>query len=236
VNLNFDFVYNNGKNEDRRDLATKADDVKFNGWGAIINVGYPWEKFLFGFSTIYGTGVDQKKTAASALPGSTTPWGTTSEKATTLIIPAGTEGAIGHSLIIDGAGINRQNTGFEPAADRGHARAGFGGLWINKLYAGYQVSPEFSTRIEGMYIHDETKNGNTIGNAVQSNGRPRDDGEVGWEIDWFNTLQIYKNLSFQFGAGILFAGDAMDYRSGTTNTNKSPNTPWVITTNLTYSF
>ena len=236
VNLNFDFVYNNGDVKDRRDLAIKADDVTFNGWGAILNVGFPWEKFLFGGAMIYATGVDQEDTAASALPGSTTPYGTPSKKANTLIVPAGTEGSVGHSLIIDGAGINRMNTGFEPAAATQHARAGFGGLWIGKLYAGYQVMPEFGMRIEGMYICDTTKNGNTIGNAVKTNGLPRDDQDIGWEIDWFNTLQIYKNLSFQFGFGILFAGDAMDYRVGTTNTNKSPNTPWVVTSNLTYSF
>jgi hypothetical protein len=130
------------------------------------------------------------------------------------------------------------NTGFEPAAGTQHARAGFGGLWITKLYAGYQIIPEFGMRIEGMYIHDETKNGNTIGNALRSDGRPRDDSLVGWEIDWFNTLQIYKNLSFQFGVGVLFAGDAMDYAviGAAAGTNKSPSTPFVLTSNLTYSF
>jgi hypothetical protein len=89
-----------------------------------------------------------------------------------------------------------------------------------------------------MYIHDETKNGNTIGNALRSDGRPRDDSLVGWEIDWFNTLQIYKNLSFQFGVGVLFAGDAMDYAviGAAAGTNKSPSTPFVLTSNLTYSF
>jgi hypothetical protein len=87
-----------------------------------------------------------------------------------------------------------------------------------------------------MYIRDTTKHGNTIGNAVTAAGRPRNDSDIGWEIDWLNTLKIYKNLSFGFGFGILFAGDAMDYYSGVGTTNDSPKNPWVLTTNLTYSF
>jgi hypothetical protein len=130
------------------------------------------------------------------------------------------------------------NTGFEPAANTAHARAAFGGLWINKLYAAFQVTPQFNTRIEGMYISDMTQNGNTIGNALRSTGYPRNDSDIGWEIDWLNTLSIYKNLTFGFGFGILFAGDAMDYAviGAPAGTNKSPKNPWAFTTNLTYSF
>jgi len=238
VNLNFDFIYDKGKVEDRRDIATKARDVKFSGWGAVANVGFPWEKFLFGFASIYGTGADQNKTSATALPGQAVASGTgaISSKVGAYIVPAGTEGSVGHSLILCGNGINRMNTGFEPAAATAHARASFGGLWINKLYGSFVVTPEFKTTIEGMYIRDTTKHGNTIGNAVTTGGSPRNDSDIGWEIDWLNALSIYKNLTFQFGAGYLFAGDAMDYRVGATNTNKSPKNPWVVTTNLTYAF
>jgi hypothetical protein len=211
-----------------------------SGWGAILNVGFPWEKFLFGAQGIYGSGADQKKTAAQPLPGATTPWGTNTTKVRAFLVPGGTEASNSHALVIDGAGINRGNTGFEPACDY-HGRSGFGGLWIAKLYGGFQVSPEFSTRIEAMYIGDTTKNGNTIGNATKSVSgvaRPRDDNSVGWEVDWFNTLALYKNLTWQFGAGVLFADDAMDYHivGGGATDNKSPKTPFVITTNLTYSF
>jgi hypothetical protein len=234
--LNFDFAYDKGKVEDRGDF--KADDVKFSGWGAALNLGFPWEKFLFGFSSIYGTGADQKKTSATARPGDITPWGTISDKAEAFIVPAGTEGSVGHSLILCGNGINRMNTGFLPAAATAHARAAFGGLWINKLYAAFQVTPIFNTRIEAMYISDTTDNGNTIGNALRADGTPEDKDDIGVEVDWLNTLSIYKNLTFQFGAGILFAGDAMDYAviGGDPGNNRSPKNPWVLTTNLTYSF
>ena len=89
-----------------------------------------------------------------------------------------------------------------------------------------------------MYISDTTKNGNTIGNALTTAGRPRNDSDVGWEIDWFNTFAIYKNLTFQFGGGYLFAGDAMDFAviGAAAGTNKSPKNPWIFVTNLTYSF
>ena len=237
VILNFDFCYDDGKIEDRRQNVARGRDVDLSGWGAILNIGFPWEKFLFGFSSIYGTGADQKKTAATPLPGAVTPWGTTTTKVKAFLVPGGTEGSNSHAIVIDGAGINRGNSGFEPAADA-HSRAGQGGLWINKIYAGFQVSPEFSTRIEAMYIRDTTKNGNTIGNALTTAGRPINDSDVGWEIDWFNTLAIYKNLTFQFGGGYLFAGDAMDFAviGAAAGTNKSPKNPWIFVTNLTYSF
>jgi hypothetical protein len=237
VNLNFDFCYDDGTIKDRRQNVARGRDVDLSGWGAIVNVGFPWEKFLFGFSSIYGTGADQKKTAATPLPGAATPWATNTTKVGAFLVPGGTEASNTHALVVDGGGINRGNSGYEPAADN-HSRSGFGGLWINKIYAGFTVSPEFNTRIEAMYIRDTTKNGNTIGNALNTSGRPIDDSDVGWEIDWYNTLQIYKNLSFQFGFGYLFAGDAMDYAviGAANGTNKSPKNPYIVVTNLTYSF
>ena len=242
MNLNFDFIYDNGKVEDARDLAAaaRAADVKFNGFGARLNLGFPWEKFLFGFTSIYGSGADLKKTSASALPGSTVANGTAiSSKAGTYIVPAGTEGGVGESLVLTGAGINRMNTGWEYGAATTHSAANFGGLWINKLYGGYTVSPQFSMRIEGMYIRDTSKNGDTHGTTRKSSGLandPADEKNVGFEVDWFNTLSIYKNVTFQFGFGYLFAGKAMDFWDPITASNKETKNPWVITTNLTYSF
>jgi len=237
LNLNFDFCYDDGKIKDRRQIAARAHDVDMSGWGAIVNVGFPWEKFLFGFQTIYGTGADQKKTAATPLPGAATPWGTNTTKVGAFLQPGGTEGSNSHALIIDGGGINRGSSGFEPANDL-HGRSGFGGLWINKIYAGFQLMPEFGIRVEGMYIRDTTKNGNTIGNALKAANQPRDDKSVGWEIDWYNTLKVYKNLTFQFGFGYLFAGKAMDYAviGEDAGCNESPKNPYIVVTNLTYSF
>jgi hypothetical protein len=237
LNLNFDFCYDDGTIEDRRQVAARARDIDISGWGAILNIGFPWEKFLFGFSSIYGTGADQKKTKATPSPdGVATPWGTVDRKVGAFLVPGGTEGSNSHALIIDGGGINRGNSGFEPACDR-HGRGGQGGLWMNKIYAGFTVSPEFNTRIEAIYIRDTTKNGNTIGNALTTAGFPKMTKRR-FEIDWFNTLSIYKNLTFQFGGGYLFAGNALDYAvvGAAAGTNESPKNPWIVVTNLTYSF
>jgi hypothetical protein len=237
VILNFDFCYDWGNIADRRDIVNTDPNIRLSGWGAILNVGFPWEKFLFGLQGIYGSGADQKKTAATPFPGNNTPYGTQSTKVGAFLVPGGTEASNTHSLIMDGAGINRGNTGFAPAADN-HSRSGIGGLWMVKLYGAFQVSPIFNTRLEAMYIGDTTKNGNTVGNALKANGLPRDDSDIGWEIDWFNTLSIYRNLTWQFGGGILFAGDAMDYavQNMSPGNNKGPHAPFNIVTNLTYSF
>jgi len=237
VLLNFDFCYDWGSIKDRRDLAVHAEKVKLSGWGAILNIGFPWEKFLFGVQGIYGSGADQNETAAISLPGAVTPTGAVTTKNKAFLVPGGTEGSNSHALIIDGAGINRGNTGFNPAADF-HSRSGFGGLWIAKLYGAFQVSPIFNTRLELMYIGDTTKNGNTIGNSKGTDGLPTDDNQVGIEVDWLNSLALYKNLTFQFGLGYLFGGDALSYAviGAANGTNKKPKDPFVFTTNLTYSF
>jgi len=250
VNLNADLVINNGKITDRRDLNPQAKDVKLTGWGGLLNVSYPWEKFNFGFATIYGSGADLNKTSASGLPGSSVATsGTglsgsgTSSKVGAFIVPAGTEGSVGHSIILCGNGIiNRNNTGYEQAASSAHAAATFGGMWINKLFGSFQVTPDYKVTLEAMYIRDTTKSGNTIGTAVKNERvaltSVRDDKDIGWEFDLFNEIALYKNLKLAFGGGILFAGDAMDYRVAAPVgfTNVSPKNPWIIATSLTYSF
>jgi len=112
-------------------------------------------------------------------------------------------------------------------------------MWINKLYAAFTFTPQFNSRIEGMYIRDTTSHGDSIGTLRKTSGVAtgfEDNDTIGWEIDWFNTLKIYNNLTFQFGAGYLFAGSAMDFSNPFDNTNKSTKDPCAITTNLTYSF
>jgi hypothetical protein len=239
VNINLDLGMDTGWVKDRRDAAP-ADKVDYRGWGAVGKVTYPIEKLNVGFQSVYGSGADQKKTAASGLPGATvanTSGGSVaSSKVGSFNVPEGTEGSVGYDLIFTGLGINRMNTGFLPAASTADARATFGGLWINKLFADYMVTPDFKTSLAVMYIRDTTKNGNTIGNARDASGFPKDDNNIGVEINWVNDLSIYKNLTFSFGLGYLFAGNAMDYWNGTTSTNDSPKNPYVITTKLIYAF
>jgi hypothetical protein len=238
VNLNFDFIYDKGKVEDFRDVLARADDVKYNGFLVRLKVDYPWEKFNFGAVGIYGSGADQQKTSSTGLPNSAVADGTgVSTKVGTYIVPPGTEGGNGDSLIIAGSGINRMNTQYTSAASSRFTRAPLGGLWIGKVYGSVMAAPWYKVTLEAYYIGDTTKNGNTIGTAREAdNVAKRDDKNIGWEIDVFNEIQIYKNLKWGIGAGILFAGDAMDYWVSTADGNVSPKNPWALTTNLTYSF
>jgi hypothetical protein len=241
VNLNLDFALDHGKIVDHRNIADRARDVKFDGWQFIGKVSYPIEKLNVGAQFIYGSGADLKKTSANGLPGSIVAndaSGTvTSSKVGIFVIPQGSEGSNFHSLIIDGNGVlNRGNSGYQPAAGDYMVRAATGGLWFAKLFGSYQVLPTLKTTLEAYYVGDTTKNGNTIGNAVRSDGTPRNDKSVGFEFDLINELQIYKNLVWNFGGGYLIAGNAMDLRVGATNTNKSPRDPWAIQTRLIYSF
>jgi len=248
VNLNFDFSYDRGKAEDHRDVAaaSRAADVKYRGWLGRLKVDYPWEKFNFGVVAIYGSGADQKKTSTTGLPNSTvadpgTGATAVSSRVGAYVVPPGTEGGGGDSLILCGNGINRNNTSYHSAAGARFTRAPLGGLWIGKLYGSVMATPTYKLTLEAYYVGDTTKSGNTFGTARKADlVTKRDDKAIGWEIDVLNEIQIYKNLKWGIGAGILFAGDAMDYFVAASGTipaeNVSPKNPWALTTNLTYSF
>ncbi|MGB7573682.1 MAG: hypothetical protein WBN53_07455, partial [Thermodesulfobacteriota bacterium] len=102
------------------------------------------------------------------------------------------------------------------------SRGGFGGTWFAKLYGSVKLLPWWKATVQGLYIGDTTKNGDTFGNSVKyiqtpitSNGGTapmmlRDNSNIGWEFDLLNEIQIYNNLRFFVGAGYLFAGDALD--------------------------
>lgn len=238
LNINADLVLDHG-NVEARNWLGPFGEVDYRGWSGLLKVSFPWEKFNFGVATIYGSGADQSKTSASGDPLTPVAYGPgLTDKVGAFIVPAGTEGGVGHSLILCGAGINRMNTGFEPAATNHHARAPVGGLWINKIFGSVQIIPEWKLTAEVMYIRDTTKEGNTIGNAVGITGLPEDEKSIGWEIDVFSEHQLYKNLKLSFGGGILLAGDAMDYAviGAPVGFNESPDNPWALVTNLTYSF
>ena len=116
-------------------------------------------------------------------------------------------------------------------------RGGLGGAWYTKLYAGYKVIPEYKATFQALYIGDTTKNGNTFGTARSggvATGTLKDDSDIGFELDLINEIQIFKNLKYTIAGGFLFAGNALDLYSGAGN--HSPKDPWIITSNLTYSF
>ncbi|MDI7258713.1 MAG: hypothetical protein QME90_02200 [Thermodesulfobacteriota bacterium] len=240
--LNFDFVYDTGEVERRTGAPVK--DVDYRGWATRLKVNYPWQKLNFGGTFMYASGADQKKTNSTGLPGPSTPWGTTTKKVGSYVTPPGSEqwAACQESLVVYGHSITASAlpTGMfpHPAVTYGTnlTRGAIGGTWFAKVFAGFQATPWYKVNLEALYIGDTTKNGNTLGDAVKATGQPRDDKTIGWEINLINEIGIYKNLKWNIGLGVLFAGDALDQRIGSTNLNDSPKNPWIIATKLRYTF
>lgn len=244
VNLNFDFIYDRGTIERRGSLSV-APDAKLRGWTTRAKVDFPWEKFNVGGVFNYSSGSDAKKSDALGLPNNTVAYGggltATTTKVGSYVVPPGSEaGAIyGESVVMFSFPHNRGTTGIGNSNNYTQvSRGGPGGTWLAKAYGSFQATPWYKVTIQGMYIGDTTKNGNTFGTAVKplAPATLRDDKDIGWELDLINEIQIYKNLKFVFAGGYLWAGDAMDHRIPATLLNDSPKNPWMITGILTYSF
>jgi hypothetical protein len=244
LNFNFDLAFDTGKVENRPAafLGVKYDDVKYNGWATQVKLAYPWEKFTFGFTGMYASGADDKKTSRDGLPGKTVANGTAlSSKVGSFVVPAGgSQVPWAESMFLGGnfstlVAIPQQMAYANPwltVANRG----AIGGTWIAKLWAGYPVTDSYKVTIWGMYIGDTTKNGNTLGDAVKSDGSLRDDKGIGWEFALIQDISIYKNLMLTFGAGYLLAGDALDQKLAGVNDNKSPENPWIVDFKLCVNF
>jgi hypothetical protein len=231
LNFNLDLVMDRGKVESR---LSNVDDVKYRGWAGRIKVDYPWEQFNFGVGGVYGSGSDKEKhpNVDGFADG-------TNDKVGSYVIPVGSESPAisGDSVFLS---IHAGSTGgIGWAATHNYnqmTRGPMGGLWWGKLYGSYKLTPEYKVTLQGLYIGDTTKNGNTWGTARKADGVTyRDDKDIGWEIDLLNEIQIYKSLKFEIALGMLFAGDAMDFNVSGAN-NDSPRNPWGVTTRLTYTF
>jgi hypothetical protein len=238
VNFNFDFIYDNGKVESRQSL---VPDVKYRGWATRAKVDYPWEKFNFGVVGMYASGADANKTGTSGLPGSTTATGGNATKVGSYVVPPGSEMApINSESVVTysiwagasgGAGV------LETSNYNQMSRGAFGGSWFAKLYGSAKVTPWYKVTLQGLYIGDTTKHGNTWGTAVKpGTSTLRDDNDIGFELDIINDISLYKNLTFSFAGGYLWAGDAMDLRQTGVSYNISPKNPWAVRTRLQYLF
>jgi hypothetical protein len=256
VYINTDFVYDTGKVVPHGAWTAdpaKYQKVDYDGWIVRGGVDYPWERFNFGFVGMYASGSDLKKTSANGYSGDEVAYygagsGIRSTKVSGYIVPPNSEMVYDdEDLVVYGTGangINRAGTGDQNGGASGSSvgRGGYGGTWFAKLYANFKATPWYRITLVGMYIGDTTKNGNTLGNAVDAYGYPRDDKTIGWELNLINDIQIYKNLQFRVGGGILFAGkafDQWDQRSpevAALHTNVSPSNPWAVITKLFYVF
>jgi hypothetical protein len=245
VLLNFDFVYDDGevKASGRRNLAHADRTVDYSGWAVVLKAQYLWERFTFGGKFLYASGSDLKDTSNSGTPGTANAYPGTgnADKVSGYVIPPSSEtfGAFGEDIVFYGTWMDRGGFGNGVnslnAANQQVGRGTFGGTWFAKLWAGFNVVPEFKVTAQALYIGDTTKNGNTVGTAVRTNGNPRDDSDIGIELDLITEYMIYKSLKWSCGFGYLFAGDALDMRE-VGPINHSMKDPWKAVTMLTYTF
>jgi hypothetical protein len=246
VDINFDFVCDYGKVKQKLiSSGVIVEDVKYRGWASRLKVDFPWEKFNFGVTGMYASGADANKTSTSGLPGTSVAnpaaAPNVSTKVGSYVTPPGSEQDTNNneSIVVFGTdagasgGIGiAKNTNYNQVS-----RGGFGGLWFGKLYGSAKILPWYKVTLQGLYVGDTTKHGNTLGNAVKTGTTTlRDDNNVGFELDLINEIEIYKNLKFTFGGGYLWAGDAFDIKKGTLNANFSPKNPWAVRTRLIYTF
>jgi hypothetical protein len=245
VNFNFDFGFDTGKVKGRPNANILDENVKYRGWATQLKITYPWEKFSFGLLGFYASGADMNKTSPTGLPGSSTANGFDSTKVGSWVFPAGSNQWVpfaesmflgGHfsSLICIPQGWQAGN--WLTQANRGAT----GGVWIAKVSAAVNATPWYKVTLWGLYIGDTTKNGNTLGNAVKSDGSLRNDKSIGWELTLVQDISIYKNLTLSLGSGILFAGDALDQSAGSNSSgffsNKGMKNPVMLSSALVYNF
>ncbi len=260
VNLNLDFVYDQGKVKQKFPTQVTAEDVKYSGWAGRLKIDFPWEKFNFGVTGMYASGSDLDKTSASGLPGTgvanpSLSSSTFSRKVKGYVVPPASEQSPSsqESLVMYSC-FNAAADGGTGIAQTGNyqqvSRGAFGGTWFAKLYGSAKLVPWYKVTLQGLYIGDTSKHGNTLGTARVNPNAPaglqqlRNDNTIGWELDLINEIQIYKNLTWFVGGGVLFAGDALDlYNNAAVSggaspfgQNVSPKTPWNITTRLLYTF
>jgi len=232
VNLNFDFIYDRGTVEDK--AAPIFRDVKYRGWATRAKVDFPLDKINVGFVGMYASGSDTRKTSSAGLPAA----GVT--KVSGYVMPPGSEAfaIFAESIVFYGSGINNVGSGIGVAGNYSQVSRGtIGGTWMAKLYGSFKATPWYKVTLQGLYIGDTTKNGNTVGTARKADGVTlRDDKAIGWEVDLINEIQIYKNLKFNIGLGALFPGDGLRYWDSATSSNDKPKTPWAFLTELSYTF
>ena len=239
VDLNFDFVYDYGRVVSKGNF--DVPNVKYSGWASRLKIDYPLEQFNFGVTGMYASGADANRTSSSGQVGSLTATGELSHRVGSYVVPVGSEQdtANNESIVVYGMD-NGASGGIGIAKNANYnqlSRGGFGGTWFAKLYSSYKVTRAYKVTVQGLYIGDTTKHGNTLGNAVQPGTTlARDDKDIGFELDLINEFQIYNNLKFTLGGGYLFAGDALDLRQGTLKDNFSPKNPWAVRTRLMYTF
>ena len=224
-----------------------VDNVKYRGYATRLKASFPWEKFDFGIVGMYASGSDANKTSKSGLPGTLTANGTETRKVNGWVVPVGSEQA-------PAAGATVQESvlfyGQDPGASGGAGwmvnvrgdqvgTGSWGGTWFAKLYGSYKATPWYKVTLQGLYIGDTTKHGNTVGTRVKNTftGDLANDKTIGVELDWINQFQLWNNLTAKASFGYLIAGKAMQFYTGDpVSGNDKMRNPWAFRTQFLYTF
>jgi hypothetical protein len=243
LNFNFDFVLDNGRVKPYVNTVGDVPSVKYSGWVAQLKFNYPIQKFTLGGLGLYSTGPDMRKTGVFGYPGEPAAnGGALTTKVGTFVSPPGSEAFVlwAESMFLGGdfgtliSGPLMMGTA--PFYQSDMTRSAFGGTWIAKLFGSYQATPWYKVTLQGLYIGDTAKHGNTMGDAVDASGNLRDDKTIGWEFGLINNIMIYKNLHLTVEGGYLLAGKALDQNIWGTNRNGDLKDPYVVSTCLVCFF
>jgi hypothetical protein len=237
--MNLDFIYDYGFVASKAAVAPDPRSVRYQGWLLHGKVDYAIEKANIGVLAYYASGADAENTSISGLPGTAAAAGKNTRRVTSYIIPTSSESgaAYGESAVFYSFWLTRGDAGIANNLNYTQScRGGLGGTWMMKLYGSYVIFPDFKMTLQGMYIGDTTKNGNTLGSARGSGTVLKDYSYIGTEFDLIGEWQVYKNLAFRAAYGYMFAGPAMKVWNPSTSSNHMIQNPWGFYTNLTYSF
>jgi hypothetical protein len=255
VNITLDFVYDYGKvqqknmiNSDGTGNSFYAPDVDYSGWVTRAKLDFPWEKFNFGVVGMYATGADANKTSINGMPGSLVAnpsyaaKGVITKRVSSYMVPPASESSPGaqESIVMyscfnavadGGTGIANVSSYYNMS------RGGFGGTAFLKGYGSVKAAPWYKITLQGLYVWDTTKHGNTFGTARKPDGLTlKDDNGIGFELDLIQEIDIYKNLKGFIGLGYLWGGSGLDVWNSSLSRNFSPKDPWNFTTRLLYTF
>ena len=244
VSLNLDFIYDHGfvaaRNGTGDSQVPKSRSVRYDGWLLHGKADFAIEKANVGLVGYYATGSDAAQTGTTGLPGAANlATGAPTRRVGSYVIPPGSEsGAIyGESIVFYSSWVNRGDSGIATSLNyAAMCRGPVGGTWMAKLYGSYKLLPEHKLTVQGMYIRDTTKNGDTFGTAINDRGRPKDYKYIGTEADAIWEWMLYKNLKFTAAYGYMWAGPAMKLYTGTSRGNHMIQNPYQLTTNITYNF
>jgi hypothetical protein len=133
-----------------------------------------------------------------------------------------------------GSGINASIGLDSRVGSRGRSPTNVAGDWLVQGFVSAKPLDWLKVTVLAAYIGDNVDDGDRFGTSRDAAGNLEDNDDAGIELDVTANIQIYKQLTWDIGAGILFAGDALEQWNGTAN--EDPDDPWCFVTNLQYKF